>query len=73
MNCYDCAKQKVERVAVALCHNCSVGICGEHVIERPSDVTTTVPLGRIVTLPVAAREIVCCVCKNALEQPRRVA
>ena len=37
------------------------------------DITTTVPLGRIVTLPIAAREMLCHVCKNALEQPCRVA
>jgi hypothetical protein len=35
--------------------------------------TTTVPLGRIVTLPIAAREVLCQVCKTALEQPHRVA
>lgn len=71
MNCYDCAKEKVERTAVALCHS-SVGICSEHVFERPRHVTTTVPLGRIVTLPIVAREALCHVCKPALEQPRRV-
>ena len=73
MNCYECAHGKVERPAVGLCHNCSAGLCDEHVFERPRDITTTVPLGQIVTLPIAAREILCHVCKNALEQPRRVA
>ena len=73
MNCYVCAQREVQRAAVALCHSCSAGLCGEHVFERPHDITITVPLGRIVTLPVAAREILCHVCKEALEQPRRVA
>jgi hypothetical protein len=73
MNCYECAQKSSERAAVGLCHNCSAGLCGEHVFERPRDMTTTVPLGRIVTLPIAAREILCQVCKTALEQPRRVA
>ena len=46
--------------------------------ERPSGrqsryVTTTVPLDPIVTLPIAAREILSDVCKKALEQQRRVA
>ena len=44
---------------MALCHNCSAGIWGEHVVVRPGDVTTTVPLGRIVTLPIAALEMLC--------------
>ena len=72
MICYDCAKEKVQRTAVALCHNCSVALCCEHVFERASHVTTTVPLGRIVTFPIVAREALCHVCKTALEQPRRV-
>lgn len=32
-----------------------------------------VPLGREVPLPIKARELLCPVCKEALEQPRRVA
>jgi hypothetical protein len=73
MNCYVCGQKDVQRAAVALCHSCSAGLCVEHVVERAQDITTTVPLGRIVTLPVAARELLCHVCKETLEQPRRVA
>jgi hypothetical protein len=73
MNCYVCDEHDRTREAVAVCHNCSAGLCREHLFERRREVTTTVPLGRTVTLPIAAREILCHICKKALEQPRRVA
>jgi hypothetical protein len=72
MSCRVCEHDRT-REAVAVCHNRSAGLCRERLYERPHEVTTTVPLGRIVTLPVAAREILCHICKKALEQPRRVA
>ncbi|MBA3256322.1 MAG: DUF2180 family protein [Pyrinomonadaceae bacterium] len=34
MNCYVCAQGDLERVALGLCHNCSAGLCIEHVLER---------------------------------------
>ena len=73
MNCYVCAQRDLQRVAVGLCRNCSAGLCIEHVLERSREVTFIVPLGREVTLPLKTREILCHVCKQALEQPRRVA
>ena len=73
MNCYQCDQDSVLRPAIALCHHCSAGLCGEHVFAASRDVTTIVPLGRVVVLPVAARQFLCHVCKQALEQPRRVA
>jgi hypothetical protein len=73
MDCNVCDEHDLTREAVAVYYNCSEGLCRENLSERPRDVTTTVPLGRIVTLPIAAREILCHICKKALEQPRRVA
>jgi hypothetical protein len=71
MNCYVCSLEKIDRVAVGLCHHCSAGICIEHAIEVSSDVTTTYMLGRVVALPVKARRLLCHVCKSALQQPRK--
>ena len=59
-----CMRSKgCKRAAVGVCHSCSAGLCGDHVFERL--VTSQLPfrLVGIVTLPIAAREILCHVCK----------
>ena len=33
MFCYCCAKQGVDKTAVALCRSCSAGLCMDHVQE----------------------------------------
>jgi hypothetical protein len=33
MHCYPCAERGVDRSAVALCRNCSAGLCLEHLRE----------------------------------------
>jgi len=48
-------------------------LCIEHALERTVEVTTHALLNRIVTLPQKARQFLCRCCKQALEQPRRVA
>lgn len=73
MNCYVCAEAESSREAVALCHHCSAGLCLEHIFSRPRSVIAIAPLNREVALPIKARELLCPVCKQALEQPRRVA
>jgi len=73
MNCYQCDQDSVQRAAVALCHQCLAGLCSEHAVATPREVTMVVPLGRVVALPISEREFLCHVCKQALEQPRRVA
>ena len=72
MNCYVCAQGDLERVAVGLCHNCSAGICIEHSLERSREVTFLALFDREVTLPLKARELLCQLCKQALEQPQRI-
>ena len=34
MNCYVCAKQGREQVAVAVCQSCGVALCMHHLAER---------------------------------------
>jgi hypothetical protein len=72
MNCYVCAQRDSERTAVGLCHNCSAGLCIEHAHEKCIEVTNDSLINRIMTLPLKARQLLCHLCKQALEQPRRV-
>lgn len=73
MNCYPCMLLNCERPAIGLCDQCSAGLCIDHAIDAGHIVTTVVPLGRIVELPLKARRLVCEICKQALEQPRKIA
>ena len=34
MNCHECAQAQRERLAVAVCTNCGVGMCLEHLDEE---------------------------------------
>ena len=70
MNCYVCSQKNTDRVAVGLCHHCSAGICAEHAIEVSFNMTAGQIINFTRTLPVKARQLLCNVCKVALEQPR---
>jgi hypothetical protein len=72
MNCYVCALSDLGRTAVGLCHNCSAALCIEHLVERRRELTFVAPLGREVALPLKERELLCHICKQALEQPHRL-
>ncbi len=71
MNCYECSQEKNDRVAIGLCHHCSAGICAKHAIEVSRNVTAGQIINFTWTLPVKARQMLCNVCKAALEQPRK--
>lgn len=32
MNCHECARIGVERLAIGLCRSCSVGLCKDHLV-----------------------------------------
>ncbi len=72
MQCYECAVLDKETQAAGLCHNCSVALCREHAILRSRSVTAPYPVYKIIELPHQAREMLCSVCKTALEQDRSV-
>jgi hypothetical protein len=72
MQCYECAVLGKGIQAVGLCHNCSVGLCREHAVVRSRRVTALYPIVKIIELPHQAREMLCSVCKTALEQDRSV-
>jgi Uncharacterized protein conserved in archaea (DUF2180) len=43
MLCYPCAKNGVERQAVALCTSCSAGLCQEHLSETATQLASDNP------------------------------
>ena len=69
MRCFECAADGQATEAIGLCHHCSVALCARHghVVERA--ITGSVPINKIVELPAKARELLCGVCRAALEQP----
>lgn len=71
MNCYVCSHENTDRIAVGLCHHCSAAICSEHALEVSCDVTAGNVINFTWTLPVKARQLLCNVCKAALEQSRK--
>lgn len=68
MICYECLRQGQQKQAVGICHHCGVAVCADHgsLVERP--VHTRLPLVKVVSLPKRAQELLCHVCRAALEQ-----
>lgn len=40
MDCYECAKEGIERHAVALCRSCDAGLCMDHLEQTASYLAT---------------------------------
>ena len=72
MLCYECSKSGNHREAVGLCHNCSAGLCADHVCITDLQITTTYPVCKTVVLPQRARQFLCATCLAALQQVRVV-
>ena len=68
MKCYDCnlARKKTEPIGV--CHHCSVAVCSEHGTVVTDPILMTIPLAKVVALPIRARALLCPQCLAALEQ-----
>ncbi|MFE6664737.1 DUF2180 family protein [Streptomyces sp. NPDC057697] len=64
MNCYDCHTGAISRPAVAVCHCCGAGICGDHSTVLPRTFHRINGLG-VTTLPRAARRLLCPTCTTA--------
>ena len=73
MNCYVCALIKRECTAIGLCNQCSAGLCIHHAIDVTQSITRGDPIVHVVELPLKARRLVCQVCKDAYEQPHKLA
>lgn len=71
MICYECASRGLQRPAVGMCHHCGAGICRTHAVEVPKPLTVVKPVYQTVVLPLKARQLLCPVCKQALDQLSR--
>jgi hypothetical protein len=70
MICLECAQGGVQTPAVAICHSCSAALCLEHAEIVPQYLKVGAPGRKSLTLPIAARSILCRTCRTAVEQPR---
>lgn len=64
MNCYECATKGKERMAVAICHRCSAGLCLEHAVEVARTVVRREPINRLVAVTTPGREFLCKTCSE---------
>jgi hypothetical protein len=70
MICFECFQRGQRTEAVGLCHYCSAAVCADHGFVAPRPVYMQLPLVKLVSLPKPAQELLCNVCRAALEQPR---
>lgn len=70
MICFECFQRGQRSEAVGVCHHCSVAVCAEHGAVAARPVYMRLPLFKLVSLPKGAQELLCDVCRAALEQPR---
>ena len=65
MNCFDCALDGIVTPAVAVCHDCGVGVCIEHAVAREHHLTRTATINRIIVVEPPARLVRCEICSAA--------
>ncbi|MFF3940506.1 DUF2180 family protein [Streptomyces phaeofaciens] len=68
MNCYECAQQGRERVAIAVCRVCGAAVCADHVRTEGKVLNSPASPGK-VTHDRAARQLTCPVCRAAEVSP----
>lgn len=66
MNCLDCATDRHDRPAVAVCHGCGAGVCIDHLEQHERILTRSAAINRQVPIEPAARTIRCHVCAAAV-------
>ncbi|MFG2294591.1 DUF2180 family protein [Streptomyces sp. NPDC048603] len=65
MNCYECTTGPGPvRTAVAVCRECGVGLCGDHLRVEAHELHRPAGLGKTTT-ELPARRVVCPVCASA--------
>jgi len=73
MKCYVCAKQGIDKDAVALCIVCGMGLCMGHAFKEELSVRDTIDWGlgeEKIVYPHTMPRFVCAECKLAMEQRR---
>jgi hypothetical protein len=74
MLCFDCAQEKREAPAVAVCVQCGRGLCVRHVVRQEKAVLERVPGGmgpRVARVPGARIRLLCGECAAAADAPDR--
>ena len=74
MRCYQCAKEGVDKEAVAICVICGMGLCMEHLFREELLVADIVDWGlgeERVEYPRSLPRFICADCKVAIEQRKR--
>ncbi|MEV0966706.1 MULTISPECIES: DUF2180 family protein [unclassified Streptomyces] len=64
MDCHECRSRKLRTTAVAVCRECGVGLCGEHLYLGIQTVHGDAGL-RKTTGGIPARCVLCSVCRRA--------
>lgn len=71
MKCYVCAKQGVDKDAVAICIVCGMGLCMGHAFKEELLVKDIIDWGfgeERITYPRTLPRFICAECKLAIEQ-----
>ena len=74
MKCYVCAKQGVDKDAVAICIVCGMGLCMGHAFKEELLVKDIIDWGfgeEQITYPHTLPRFICAECKLAIEQRKR--
>jgi hypothetical protein len=75
MLCYECSLKGVERQAIGICHNCSIGICLDHARKGMTLVGHRTDRGFAagvvsLELPERAERLLCPACNDQLQRQR---
>ncbi len=76
MKCYVCAKQGVDKDAVAICIVCGMGLCMGHAFKEELPVKDIIDWGfgeEKIVYPNALPRFICAECKLAIEQRKQAA
>lgn len=73
MLCYECSLQGLERQAVGICHNCSIGVCADHARKNTTLVGHHTDRGFAagvvnLELPERAERLLCQACSAQLQK-----
>lgn len=65
MNCYDCHHDGRQTIAVAICHDCGAGVCGQHAAQGECTVTAVTATNWQAPVDPPQRRIRCHTCAAA--------
>lgn len=66
MKCYDCDQERVESVALGVCHICGAGLCAEHTRETKQAVKANQAFFARVTVDPPQRQLSCHKCAESI-------